>query len=419
VFQVSLRVSGERQPPTVHYIKLRPGVRAFLRSAVNLFRMYIYTHGNREYANAVARILDPDRCYFQNRIVSRTDTPDLRTSKSLERLFPEGLDMALVVDDNEKVYIQNGEQMGNLISCQQYHFWPPNMGEINIVPGTIGDRLAGEEPSEGKAFPGDSQLRYIWDVLQRVHRLCYPKVGGKAPDSSRSRRSVAISAPDALAKHRGAILKGARVVLAAEGFSRSQLERWIRCLGASPVFLDAEIEDQLAQTAPPRAQAQNGDHVGPDTEGGALHVPSDEDRSLCCQVLLEKYDVSHVLGVNRNWKVDAALRYGRCWVLHIDWLYYGFFRTVQAPEARFLLTGARPATDPSWDPDRPAPMLPEYRKVTEAAEGVVENGDGSSEDSEPEEGEIPEDLYIGVKKERAKELAEFLLDSDSDEDDDP
>eukprot|EP00975_Prorocentrum_lima_P037309 7851748-Prorocentrum_lima.AAC.1 len=65
--------------------------------------MYIYTHGNREYANAVARILDPDRCYFQNRIVSRTDTPDLRTSKSLERLFPEGLDMALVVDDNEKV----------------------------------------------------------------------------------------------------------------------------------------------------------------------------------------------------------------------------------------------------------------------------------------------------------------------------
>lgn len=47
----------------------------------------------------VAQVLDPDRSLFNDRIVSRDDCPDLQGHKSLERLFPGGIEMALIMDD--------------------------------------------------------------------------------------------------------------------------------------------------------------------------------------------------------------------------------------------------------------------------------------------------------------------------------
>lgn len=38
------------------------------------FEMHIYTMGTRNYAFAVAAILDPDRKYFMDRILSRDDS---------------------------------------------------------------------------------------------------------------------------------------------------------------------------------------------------------------------------------------------------------------------------------------------------------------------------------------------------------
>ena len=52
----------------------------------------------------VARLLDPDRAFFGDRVVSRDDCPDLQGRKSLERLFPGGIEMALILDDSPHVW---------------------------------------------------------------------------------------------------------------------------------------------------------------------------------------------------------------------------------------------------------------------------------------------------------------------------
>ena len=87
-----------------HWIKLRPGLAQFLEACHGLFELTIYTHGTREYAWKVAQVIDPKGAYFGNRIVSRDDCPDLGSTKSLERLFPGGISMALILDDNESVW---------------------------------------------------------------------------------------------------------------------------------------------------------------------------------------------------------------------------------------------------------------------------------------------------------------------------
>jgi len=53
----------------------------------------------------VAQLLDPSKALFGTRIVSRDDCPDLQArSKSLQRLFPGGIETALIVDDTPGVW---------------------------------------------------------------------------------------------------------------------------------------------------------------------------------------------------------------------------------------------------------------------------------------------------------------------------
>lgn len=54
-------------------IKLRPLVREFFERIKPLYEMHIYTNGSRDYAEAVAKVLDPDGTVFHHRIVSRYD----------------------------------------------------------------------------------------------------------------------------------------------------------------------------------------------------------------------------------------------------------------------------------------------------------------------------------------------------------
>jgi FCP1-like phosphatase family protein len=90
--------------PLRHWCCLRPGLRRFLDEAKALYVLTIYTHGRRDYAHQVAKVLDPDKALFGDRIVSRDDCPDLHGQKSLQRLFPGGIEMALIMDDSPQVW---------------------------------------------------------------------------------------------------------------------------------------------------------------------------------------------------------------------------------------------------------------------------------------------------------------------------
>lgn len=52
------------------WTKLRPGVRAFLQRASQLFELHVCTMGDRSYAEQMAALLDPHRTLFADRIIS-------------------------------------------------------------------------------------------------------------------------------------------------------------------------------------------------------------------------------------------------------------------------------------------------------------------------------------------------------------
>lgn len=108
-----------------YYIKLRPGLENFLERMSKLYEMHIYTMGTRGYAQKIAEIIDPERKYFGDRILSRDESGSL-VAKNLQRLFPVDTKMVLIIDDRGDVWKWND----NLIKVTPYDFFV-GIGDIN------------------------------------------------------------------------------------------------------------------------------------------------------------------------------------------------------------------------------------------------------------------------------------------------
>ncbi|KAM3579041.1 CTD phosphatase Fcp1 [Umbelopsis sp. WA50703] len=113
--------------PLVYYIKLRPKLQEFLKEVTQLYELHIYTMGTRNYAEAVAREIDPDRTIFRERILSRDESGSL-TQKNIQRLFPCDTSMVVVMDDRSDVW----NWSPNLIKVKPYDFFV-GIGDINSV----------------------------------------------------------------------------------------------------------------------------------------------------------------------------------------------------------------------------------------------------------------------------------------------
>ena len=109
-----------------YYIKLRPGLREFLEEVSGMYELHVYTMGTRAYAQHIARIVDPDRKLFGNRVISRDENGSI-TAKSLQRLFPVSTNMVVIIDDRADVWPLNRP---NLIKVVPYDFFK-GIGDIN------------------------------------------------------------------------------------------------------------------------------------------------------------------------------------------------------------------------------------------------------------------------------------------------
>ncbi|TQV98375.1 hypothetical protein V2A60_007880 [Cordyceps javanica] len=109
-----------------YYIKLRPGLSDFLEEISKMYELHVYTMGTRAYALNIAKIVDPDRKLFGNRVISRDENGSI-TSKSLARLFPVSTDMVVIIDDRADVWPMN---RANLIKVVPYDFFK-GIGDIN------------------------------------------------------------------------------------------------------------------------------------------------------------------------------------------------------------------------------------------------------------------------------------------------
>ena len=108
-----------------YYIKLRPGLKDFLDKVSQIFELHIYTMGTRAYAQNIAKIVDPDRRIFGDRILSRDESGSL-TVKNLQRLFPVDTKMVVIIDDRGDVW----HWSDNLVKVTPYDFFV-GIGDIN------------------------------------------------------------------------------------------------------------------------------------------------------------------------------------------------------------------------------------------------------------------------------------------------
>jgi RNA polymerase II subunit A-like phosphatase len=109
-----------------YYIKMRPGLKEFLAKISEMYELHVYTMGTRAYAMNIAKIVDPDKKLFGDRIISRDENGNI-TTKSLARLFPVDTKMVVIIDDRADVWPKNRP---NLIKVVPYDFFL-GIGDIN------------------------------------------------------------------------------------------------------------------------------------------------------------------------------------------------------------------------------------------------------------------------------------------------
>lgn len=108
-----------------YYVKIRPGLAEFLLEISKKYELHIYTMATRNYALAIAKIIDPKGEYFGDRILSRDESGSL-THKNLKRLFPVDQSMVAIIDDRGDVW----QWESNLIKVVPYNFFV-GIGDIN------------------------------------------------------------------------------------------------------------------------------------------------------------------------------------------------------------------------------------------------------------------------------------------------
>jgi RNA polymerase II subunit A C-terminal domain phosphatase len=129
-----------------YYVKLRPGLREFLSRCARLFDLFLYTNGERGYAEQIMAILDADKSLFRGRVLTISETRD--TNKTLEKLMPySDYRMVLVVDD------------------RAIDVWGPCKNVCKIVPFRFW-RAVGNSLATGQARP---QMAAEVAAIARLH----------------------------------------------------------------------------------------------------------------------------------------------------------------------------------------------------------------------------------------------------------
>lgn len=143
-----------------YYIKMRPNLRQFLANIAKLYELHVYTMGTRAYAMNIARIVDPDKKLFGDRIISRDENGNM-TAKSLQRLFPVSTNMVVVIDDRADVWPNNRR---NLIKVVPYDFFK-GTGDINssFLPKRTDQTPSPDVAQETPSPNGDAKPNVVED----------------------------------------------------------------------------------------------------------------------------------------------------------------------------------------------------------------------------------------------------------------
>lgn len=203
--------------PFSHFVKLRPYLKQFLKDASDYFELHVVTHGTRLYANAIARIIDPTKEIFGDRIMGREDcefeviktgakiysemnweTGEIEATqgttrkwiKKVSHLFPQGVNTVLIIDDTLNVW---REDYDNVIQIKPYHFFVASR-DINNSAGSavfnpFEDNSLSSSPESYFKFikeclnnDDDVELLEMLDLLKRIHSNYFNQLEKQHPN---------------------------------------------------------------------------------------------------------------------------------------------------------------------------------------------------------------------------------------------
>ncbi|KAK5168636.1 CTD phosphatase Fcp1 [Saxophila tyrrhenica] len=218
-----------------YYIKLRPGLQRFLELISGCYELHIYTMGTRAYADNIVKIIDPDRKFFGQRILSRDESGSM-TAKNLKRLFPVDTKMVVIIDDRGDVW----QWSPNLVKVSPYDFFV-GIGDINSSFLPKRPELEAKPPKLASADPTPA------DGSKPTPQEAAPKAAGDAPASTATNGDL--SAVDRLVTMAGKQDEGSMKEKIEEQDEQitEQLEN--RPLLQKQKFLDAAEEEAKASPA--------------------------------------------------------------------------------------------------------------------------------------------------------------------------
>ena len=164
----------------MYLIKLRPGLRRFIRELSELYELHIYTKANRNYLNFLINELDPLGKYFVS-AVARDDSPDLDIElKVLNRVCCRSINEIVVFDDRVDIWT---ESTGNVVRAQPYNFL--HLRRMSVLKALDEIITANPDPNgqmTASALDFDCHLHYMQQVLVRIHSefVANPKIGAPA-----------------------------------------------------------------------------------------------------------------------------------------------------------------------------------------------------------------------------------------------
>jgi len=135
--------------PEESLIKLRPFVHQFLKECNEMFSLYVYTKGGYDYAQLVLEMIDPDKIYFGNRVITRRESPGFKT---LDLVLADERGI-VVVDDKSSVWPHDKK---NLLQIARYNYF----GDQSCLLSESKKKI---DESDEKG-PLNTALRFLMDV---------------------------------------------------------------------------------------------------------------------------------------------------------------------------------------------------------------------------------------------------------------
>ncbi|XP_074276848.1 RNA polymerase II C-terminal domain phosphatase-like 4 [Silene latifolia] len=158
-------------------VKLRPGVREFLKKASDMFELSIYTMGTRDYAHTMADLLalgsnqDDGGSVFWKKIISREDCTH-EGQKGLDIVLLDRRNV-LIVDDKEDVWEESCR--ANVIKIAPYCFFEDEKRKREV---------------DNELIAMDDELKKVLSTLSMVHQMFYEDNNGDGEYMKRDVRRV-------------------------------------------------------------------------------------------------------------------------------------------------------------------------------------------------------------------------------------